>query len=107
MKETSLVSTIYDTMSNASIPSALGVAAEKSRELVTVTLPQVTVQSAKWAAANPGTVATCGAAAIGLVLVVAPASVAAPGLGVVGFGADGIIAGFTPSSFPSSVLVNL
>jgi hypothetical protein len=97
---TSLASSIRNTVSAANIPGVLAVAAEKSRELVTETLPQATVQGAKWVAANPGTAATCGAAGVGLVLVVAPASVAAPGLGVVGFGADGIIAGVFPLSFP-------
>ena len=91
--QTSLISAIRNTVSKANIPGVLAVAAEKSRDLVTETLPQATVQGAKWVAANPGTAATCGAAGAGLVLVVAPALVAAPGLGLLGFGADGIIAG--------------
>ena len=95
---TSLISSIHNTVSKANIPGVLAVAAEKSRELVTETLPQATVQGAKWVAANPGTTAVCGAAGVGLVLVIAPASVAAPVLGVVGFGAYGIIAGVFPLS---------
>jgi len=95
---TSLISSIHNAVSKANIPGVLAVTAEKSRELVTETLPQATVQGAKWVAANPGTTAVCGAAGVGLVLVIAPASVAAPVLGVVGFGADGIIAGVFPLS---------
>jgi len=95
---TSLISSIHNTVSTANIPGVLAVATEKCRELVTETLPQATVQGAKWVAANPGTAATCCAAGVGLVLVVAPASVAAPVLGAVGFGADGIIAGMFPLS---------
>jgi hypothetical protein len=52
-------------------------------------------------AANPGTTVACGAAGVGLVLVVAPATVAAPGLAAVGFGAHGIIAGVFTLSSPS------
>ena len=97
----SLVSSIHNTVSKANIPGVLAIAAEKSRELATETLPQATVQSAKWVAANPGTTVAGGAAVAGLVLVVAPASVAAPGLAAVGFGADGIIAGVFALSSPS------
>lgn len=103
ISRTSLVSSIHNTVSKANIPGVLAIAAEKSRELVTETLPQATVQGAKWVAANPGTAASCGAAGVGLVLVVAPASVAAPGLGVVGFGVDGIIAGVFTLSSPIQV----
>ena len=100
ISRTSLVSSTRKTVSSkANIPGVLAIAAEKSRELVTEILLQATVQGAKWVVANPGTAATYGAAGVGLVLVVAPASVAASGLGVIGFGADGIAAGvFTLSS---------
>ena len=97
--QTYLVS-IRNTVSKADIPRILAVGAEKSRELVTENLPQATIQGAKLVAANPGTAAAYGAAGVGLVLVVAPGSVAAPVLGSVGFGADGIIAGVFPLCFP-------
>jgi hypothetical protein len=95
---TSLVPAIRNTVSKANIPGVLAVAVEKFRELVTETLPQATIQGTKWVVANPGTAAKCGAAGVGLVLVAAPAVVAAPALGAVGFGADGIVAGVFPLS---------
>jgi hypothetical protein len=94
---TSLVSSIHDTVSKANIPGVLAVAAEKSGELVTETLPRAAAQGAKWVAANPGTAAAAG---VGLVLVAAPALVTAPVLGAVGFGANGIVAGVLALSFP-------
>lgn len=100
---TSSVSSIHKTVTKANIPGVLAIAAKKSRELATETLPQVTVQGAKWVAANPGTTVAYGAAGVGLVLVVAPASVAAPGLAAVGFGADGIIAASSAAAAQSSM----
>ncbi|WEW56040.1 hypothetical protein PRK78_001475 [Emydomyces testavorans] len=101
--QTSVISSIRDTVSKADLPGILAVGAEKSRELVTETIPLATIQGAKWVADNPGTAAACGAAGVGLVLVVAPAAVAAPGLGVVGFGADGIVAGSSAAAIQSSI----
>jgi hypothetical protein len=97
--QTSLVSSIHNTVSKANIPGVLAVAAETSKELVTEALPQATVQGAKWVAANPGTAATCGVAGVGLTLVVAPALATTPLLGAVGFGSKGIIAGLFTLSF--------
>ena len=81
------------------ITGVLAVAAEKSRQFITKTLPQVTVQGANWVAANRGTAATCGAVGAGLVLIAAPGAVVVPALGAVGFGANGVVAGKPPVFF--------
>ncbi|OCL14161.1 hypothetical protein AOQ84DRAFT_359153 [Glonium stellatum] len=73
-------------MLKANIPKILAVVAEKSRKLIAGTFPQAAVQNAKWVAANPGRAATYGTAGVGLVLVAAPALVAAPRLGVSSIG---------------------
>jgi len=102
-KSGEFVKDTLNTVSNANIPGVLVVTAEKSGEFVKETLPQATVQGANWVAANPGTAAAYGAAGVGLVLLVAPASVAAPVLGAVGFGADGVIAGSSAAAMQSSI----
>lgn len=78
----------------ANIHDFLAGTVEKSIEFATETIPQAAFQGAEWVAANPGTAAVYGGATgVGVVFVVAPALVAAPGLAVAGFGTNGIIAG--------------
>ncbi len=80
-----------------SIASALGsavhAAAQKSTEFATETLQPAIVQGATWVAANPGKSASLVAAGAGLACIAAPALVAAPALGAVGFSSGGVVAG--------------
>ena len=78
------------------VSGVLAVAAKKSRQYITGTLPQTTIQGANWVAANRGTAAACGVAGAGLVLVAAPGAVVVTVLGAVGFGANGVVAGELP-----------
>ena len=89
----SLVSTTRTTVSKANIGGVLAVTAKKSQEFALETLPRLTVQGAAWVAANPGTTAAYGTAGVGLLFITAPGLAAAPALGAIGFGADGIVAG--------------
>ena len=91
------MSAARSVVSEANVPGILAVVAEKSKGLVAETIPRATIQGAKWIAANPGTAAACGAAGVGLVLIVTPGLVAAPALGAVGFGAEGIVGGMFSS----------
>lgn len=75
--------------SKANVPGVLAVAAKASREFATETLPHAIDQGAKWVVANPF---SCGGAGVGLLSITAPGLVATPLLGVMGFGADGIVA---------------
>jgi len=75
------------------ISGALAISAEKSKSAASASLQLATEGSKKttqWAAANPRMALTIGA---GAALVVAPMTLAAPVLGAVGFGAQGVVAG--------------
>lgn len=82
-------------LSNANIPAALAVAAEKSKEFATG-IPPATVHAFQVCQANPGTAIACGVTSVGLLLVAAPAAVGAPALAAAGFGANGIVLGALP-----------
>lgn len=76
---------------------ALSSATDKVKYLATNTAPQAAGEAAQWVSENPKLAATYGVAGVagglGLVAVVAPGVVAAPALGVVGFGGEGIVGG--------------
>ncbi|PWI64363.1 hypothetical protein PCL_10532 [Purpureocillium lilacinum] len=57
----------------------------------------------KWAVSHPGTAATCGTAGLGMVLAVAPAAVATPALGALGFGTGGIVGGSWAAATHSTI----
>ncbi|KAI0103218.1 hypothetical protein GGR51DRAFT_561902 [Nemania sp. FL0031] len=73
------------------------------KEIMTAALAATADQGKKatnWAAENPGKAAALGT---GAVLVAAPMMVAAPVLGVAGFGANGIVAGSVAAGVQSSI----
>lgn len=92
----SLISSIRATASRPDVAGALAIAAQKSSEFAMQTVPQATVKGAAWVAANPGTTAACCVAGAGLAMAAAPGMAAAPVLGAVGFGAEGVAAGALP-----------
>ena len=92
----------------ANIPAALAVAAEKTKEFATESVPQATVQAYQACKANPGTAVACGVAGVGLLVVAAPGIVAAPSLAAAGFGANGVVLGVFPVlTFPNSASIIL
>ncbi|KAI8629726.1 hypothetical protein F5Y19DRAFT_475178 [Xylariaceae sp. FL1651] len=85
------------------ISGALAVSAEKSKAAASASLQLATKGSRKtteWATANPRMALTVGA---GAALVVAPMAIAAPVLGAVGFGAQGVVAGSTAAGIQSGL----
>lgn len=88
--------------SKANIPAALAAATERSKEFASESVPHAAAQAFQACKANPGTAVAYGAAGVGLLLVAAPAIVAAPALGFMGFGANGIVLGVLPPfNFPT------
>ncbi|KAL0937820.1 uncharacterized protein CTRU02_207551 [Colletotrichum truncatum] len=90
-------------VSNADIPAVLAAAGEKTKEFITESVPEATGQVYETCKANPGMMVACGTVGVGVLLVAAPAVVAAPGLAAAGFGAEGVVAGSAAAGVQSGI----
>ncbi len=91
-----VLTTSKQAASKVNTPVVLAVAAERTKEFATKSVPRATVQAFQACKANPGTTVICGTAGIGLLFAATPAAVAAPVLAAVGFGGNGVVLGIPP-----------
>ena len=95
------VTAAQKAMSEANVSAAMAAAAKRTRDFAAESVPEATLLAYKACKTNPGTTVACGTAGVGLLMVAAPAILAAPSLAAAGFGAHGVVLGAFPK-FPFS-----
>jgi hypothetical protein len=84
-------------LSTANISAALATAAKTCKGYAVESFPQAALHTFQACQVNSGTAIAVGITGVGILLVAAPGTVAAPALAVAGFGPNGIVAGAFPS----------